>query len=1366
MLDEVTERIAGERTSCIDDRVRDRLAWNARDDGVFPYDLFRIRQPTAEQRREFAYRLAAHILVQSNKQDNGSTENLWNQLHCLVDTHRKYSSPIETINVDVNPLPRAPLLPSREHCGDRMSPVRCGASLRERLPSEACSATTGSPRLNATAAGMEATVVDCRPLRARSPELHEALEAFRGSEAVVAAIDLFAVHSTAQLDDLMQEATGYLSRFFDSHMIADSHGRILFEAEVSTTSETETDERRVATPAFSSHVDISELLQIESASSGPARSIPGDAGDTRATTVTAPSFRGHSFVETVPVENVALRVFVHPFVMDGIDFSDDSRQDSRESGASRNGTARPTFYMIGIVDDSEFQSAAIRLRLSLVINATLFLLVLLTLCPLLWFWTAGDRLVIRGLGLAGLCATPVVGVVLFVVLACATVTNRTDEHVLDSTMELVSDRIVESFDQELQEEILKLQHAIPKLLNKAESEEQARQTEPRVQTPQPTNTDENKLSHLEKAFYCDDSDRALRYASHRIASIESPFLLDRAGRQLVCLSDGPDGPLTRTPRLSLEFREYFLRPKEGALWAPKSLDPPQTSAYGVLRSQDKRSRIRNIIDGSFEPGPDDQEDSDSQDPEACTGGTGVPDDPEGAYYLERIDSIVRGDVQTVLSINSHCTLRPAAVSGVRLNSLDRAVPPQHIDFAVIDRETGDTLFHSDDDLAMATNFADDVGGEPALWSLLHSGTSDSISLVYAGIPIRAHVKSLRDGMPWALIVYRGHELEDRFTAVTTALSIFFALFSLLIVLVAGALITLAARWRKPELLESFPVSMGRVMTIGSRFPRTAGAFMGLPLVLLLYSPWLAWNPWPVSNASLLWSAWDPDGMWNGWRGFPFLAFYSIIAAVSFALQCALKVSRSANAERHRSPKIHPVPVLVAIIVCLAVVPTSLWFGHHRARLGVGVNRYLLDRTLESTERAREDYRLDMLREFGRGTAPASDRMARLRHEEPNPNQGWIYDALHPLVGFSKLSNELMVYSALPAPAKDVASLYDGLSSTFGHKIRRPLPEILVPLSIFSFLWVFMIGALVGFVAYSICAICMIVRRRRCWVVELPKANSDLLGLTNREHSSDRPLRAMLLYRNEEDRKTLLEEWDNTKDGNKPTSYNLADVLKPDAIGRTLFEELERKLKEDSPIVVWTRIVPDYRYLDRFGSADRWLAIRRSDDAVQMGRWSSLVREFRSYVLPGTIPDERPYFEDAWAHSTMDERLQLYALARGGVVDTRRTAALSSLVNRGVVGIDNETGVVRLLSEVFGEFIQHDIDHSELDAWRKAGGGGAWRLLWPPLAIGAVLGLAFLAMANPEMRTTLLTALLGLLPTVLPFLRGGQSSSTIGTPSTG
>ena len=142
------------------------------------------------------------------------------------------------------------------------------------------------------------------------------------------------------------------------------------------------------------------------------------------------------------------------------------------------------------------------------------------------------------------------------------------------------------------------------------------------------------------------------------------------------------------------------------------------------------------------------------------------------------------------------------------------------------------------------------------------------------------------------------------------------------------------------------------------------------------------------------------------------------------------------------------------------------------------------------------------------------------------------------------------------------------------------------------------------------------------------------------------------------------------------------------------------------------------------------------------------------------------FNRVWAESTHAEQLVLHALARGGGLHAGQAAALSSLVTRGIVKEDPATGVVDFRNLAFCKFVEHDIDHHELAAWRKAGGGGGWRFIWPPLAIGSVLGLVFLAMANPEMRVTLLgllPALLGLAPAVLPLL-GGRPGGSTGTAS--
>ena len=245
--------------------------------------------------------------------------------------------------------------------------------------------------------------------------------------------------------------------------------------------------------------------------------------------------------------------------------------------------------------------------------------------------------------------------------------------------------------------------------------------------------------------------------------------------------------------------------------------------------------------------------------------------------------------------------------------------------------------------------------------------------------------------------------------------------------------------------------------------------------------------------------------------------------------------------------------------------------------------------------------------------------------------------------------------------------------------------------------------------------------------------------------------------------------------------DLQKVLEHGAEGRALMDKLERAANGEAHVLIWSRVVPDYRYSDRFERDDRWFDRGRPDDVDRRDRWSRLAGRFRTFVLHRSgVPDEcgdvrgtdvtehrksaASCFDRIWTESTHDERLQLYAVARGGAVNSRRTAALSSLVNRGLVEEDSETGVVELRCEAFREFIEHDVDHGELKGWRKQG-GGAWGFIWPPLAIGGALGLAFLLLANPEMRTTLLATLVALLPVVLPLL-GGRGAGSTGTGPAG
>ena len=1442
LLEEVTQRLTGRTTACGPGRAVEGLDW---DKPTEPSrDRLPSRRATAAQRLEFRYWLAAHTLFHGNKNDHGATRRLWDQLHCLIDTHRRYSEPDEPIEVEVSPSPRIPLRPAGARCVNMPSDAAC-VRLRDLLAAESCLESAPSPRLNPASGGMGATIVDCRRLRERHRDLYDALKPFHGSEAVIEAIDLFAIRSTAQLDGLIQEATGYLSRFFDSHLIADGDGQILFQANAALTSGTEADESQVATPAFSSHVDISELLRVESTPSDPAGDGGASSGN-RGPAASVPLFRGRSFVQVVGVEDVDLRVFVHPFVLDSIDVPEDSRPAPDQGRAARSGSSRPTFYLVGIVDDSEFGSAAIKLRLALVVDATLALLVLLTLAPLLWLWTAGDRLAVRRLALTGVCVTPVVGVALLTVLACGMVTNRIDGHALDDAMAHLSDRIAELFDRELRAEIHDLRRQVPRLLARAANADPPRPPRERMHLWRTIDLDGKSLTRLERRLYCDDSDRDVDY-DPRDPEIQGAFLLNEEGRQQECLGGTR---VARNPKLDLAFREYFQGPKTGALWQPPPSARSLPVSCRVREVQDEESLIPCLVDGLPEPSK-----RSFHLPGTSGSSAGLADVP---YFLERIDSVVGGRVETILAVGTGRSKTPVAATAVPLYSLDRAVPPQHFDFAVVDRETGRTLFHSDDELAMTTNFAEDTGGDPALWSLLRSRAHDTTGLAYAGAPIRAHVRPLREGMPWTLIVYRGHELEDRLTTVTHALAIFSSLVWPFLLAGLAGLLLLLKHWCRPGTLAGVPLTLGRVMATGFRFRRPFSAVMGIVLVSLLCGPWFGWHSSPAANPWIPWNPWSPDSGWSPWRGFPFFARCSVIAVFSFLACCVLGLHRPTNAAAYGARTLPRTLVLVVVLVGLAIVPPALWFGHHRAELGVGLNHYLVDRTLESVARAREDHRRERLREHGAAAAPAGDRTRHRLHAEPEPDETWVGRTLRAVVASSRLSNELLIYRALPPAAADgVASLYGVFDRTFGYDVHWPLsgPGVgrFVPLSVA--LSVVMV-LLVLTVAYSVCALCTIVRRSRHCMMPLPDADAIPKGTGKRGSVPAKPLRVIVLCASGRDRDRFVRrltrrldlaphryhvvrqddgytrdrvDWVTKAAKTDPPLYifdDLERVLDDTAEGRALFKELERKVDGSSGVLVCSRVVPDYRYSHRFGPAHRRFAGGNGHDGTRQGRWASLAPEFRPYRLG--FPDRRrrrfdrmftgrrslkplgeieeamwkevlthpdlsllarnvlanarrelpppplndrdacalaftafrksaaSCFNRIWTESTYDERLQLYAVANRGVVDSRRTAALSSLVNRGIVEEDGDTGVVRLRSDAFAEFVEHDVDHGELDAWRKEGDGGAWRFIWPPLAIGATLSLAFLALANPEMRTTLLTTLLGLAPAALPFLRGGQS----------
>lgn len=158
--------------------------------------------------------------------------------------------------------------------------------------------------------------------------------------------------------------------------------------------------------------------------------------------------------------------------------------------------------------------------------------------------------------------------------------------------------------------------------------------------------------------------------------------------------------------------------------------------------------------------------------------------------------------------------------------------------------------------------------------------------------------------------------------------------------------------------------------------------------------------------------------------------------------------------------------------------------------------------------------------------------------------------------------------------------------------------------------------------------------------------------------------------------------------------------------------------------------------------------------------------------PGT---KQTRFARQWLASTQDERVQLYALALGGFVNQKRIAALSSLLNRGLIqvndaktnegsaasGNDKANKVVALQDPEFGDYIRDNLDHDELRAWQREGHGNIWRKIWPPLTAVAVLALLFFLNANLEalgILLALLGATVGAAPVAISLARSWRSSS--------
>ena len=478
--------------------------------------------------------------------------------------------------------------------------------------------------------GSDLRIEDCRPLKTRSPTLYKALNEGNGTyREIVSRLNKFGMRSTISLNPYMSNATEHLDAYFDKYLITDSFGQAIFNSDDAGflhSDEIQTPHRKAI--AFTNHEDIYRLLRMEEAklTDVQQRSAP----------------IGSSALKSLRVGDVELSIFIHPFTIQGISGGGEAISRKEKKGNGRDDSSDQSevsaqsgdeliinssvFHIIGIVTTADLRREAVRLELGMVVNATLLICAGIALLPIVWFWTAGNRLLIGRWVPCLLGASSVLVLLFYTVMFLGHVTRNTDKETLDQTLIGIAQHIVKEFNTELKDGHRKLikWHQKPGF-KKSDSK-----LERNFFCPEKDNseckTDGDIRGHLINAFgrnlnrrnsylskysgtiaaLHDDIYEMISSAENapkcKIPRFTAIFSLNKEGKQIKCQFNRRK---SKTPKLPLEFRPYFKEPHEGKSWA---VDPS-------LKFDDNGK-----------------------------------DNVECPYFLDRIDSIIRGDKATVLSM--------------------------------------------------------------------------------------------------------------------------------------------------------------------------------------------------------------------------------------------------------------------------------------------------------------------------------------------------------------------------------------------------------------------------------------------------------------------------------------------------------------------------------------------------------------------------------------------------------------------------------------------------------------------------------------------------------------------------------------------
>ena len=388
--------------------------------------------------------------------------------------------------------------------------------------------------------------------------------------------------------------------------------------------------------------------------------------------------------------------------------------------------------------------------------------------------------------------------------------------------------------------------------------------------------------------------------------------------------------------------------------------------------------------------------------------------------------------------------------GIRLESLELGVVPPTFAYAVVEKDTGKILFHSDERREFVANFIRSVGNSHHVLasfdrptradSLIRGNEPNIIDLHYDGVPIRALVSELRPEIPWRLVVYRGHEIDSRLSAISSSMAIFtlgiYFLIIVLIIFFAWFLLWLDIQKEGRESggrEQRYCGIMGRLgLDMKCHRPDTAD-FAQRPGLLramvervldVHIEGVLLW----VRIKSILVILAMPDGLFTTL----FACLLSDIGMLFWAL------GRPSSGIKHGESNIVSSFSVAFLLVGLVVLPTIAGFLHFRSALTWGGSQYIADqvrkRNVGLDDECRQEYvdyqclrccrhpnQVDLRSE---GLCPylASSclRTNGLKRElvpsmrgsfDPWPGQGHLLQLAEPLVAHSALSKMIIQYSS-------------------------------------------------------------------------------------------------------------------------------------------------------------------------------------------------------------------------------------------------------------------------------------------------------------------------------------------------------------------